>query len=264
MLRAKDERNTYNLQQPQTNNNQINVIPLKTVPRKDNIINNRLLLNPAKKIIVDPQNKKQIMKSQPVDPIYKDQVSNVNLTNYNYSNVYNPYIDLNRPYNYLKDPKKDQEQHKYFQSPYQRYPYWQPLWMQYHKMHDLAVLIPISNDLDLLKSNKVESSEKGRKYAPFIFPVPIVVKKKKEKITESFRPSRNFSQSIRINRVNHSRGPSRAISTSRINVPSRTMQFIRNHNNKTNMMKPMKTGDKYVGNHRRHNNNHNSYCICNY
>ena len=49
------------IQLPQTNNNQRNDIPLKTIRTKNNLINNRLLLKTNKSLIVEPQNKKKLI-----------------------------------------------------------------------------------------------------------------------------------------------------------------------------------------------------------
>jgi len=286
MLRSKNDRDILNLQQPITNNNQRNIIPPKTVPIKNNIINNRILLNPAKKLIIDPQNKAKLLKSRPVENIYKDNVTQLDLNNYNYSNIYNPYIDHNRPKKYIEDNNKDKDKdkYKYYQTPYRRYPYWAPLWMQYNdpyiRMYDLTVLVPITNgEIGSMQINNVNSyqryqsdtkrnaGERRTKYAPFIFPEPIIVKKKSDKanrhdkanisnkkeksmieqFAEFFRLPQTHRYQNRVNRINHIRGPSRALSNGNINIPSRMMHNIRVKNDNANRNKHVMVGGKGDG-----------------
>ena len=87
ILKKKNDRDILNIQQPATNNNQMNIIPIKTVLNKTNIINNRILLNLNKKLIIDPQNKAKLLKTRPIDNIYKDKVTHLDLSNFNYSNL---------------------------------------------------------------------------------------------------------------------------------------------------------------------------------
>ena len=77
MLRQKNDRNTLNLQQPLVSNSQYNIIPPKSVPNQDNLINNKLIFNTNKKLIIDPQNKAKLLKSRPVDYIYKDKTKKI-------------------------------------------------------------------------------------------------------------------------------------------------------------------------------------------
>ena len=280
MLRQKNDRDILNLQQPLTNNNQHNIIPPKSITIKNNLINNKLLLNTNKKLIIDPQNKAKLLKTKPVDGIYKDTVTKNDLQNYNYSNIYNPYLDHNRPKKIIENPLSE-KQHKYFQSSLMRYPYWAPLWMQYNdphiKMYDLTVLMPITNgevgieQINKIKSYKKNESNKPNKisnhtYAPFIYPMPIIVRRKNSeptkptKLTKSTKPTKNvekfmeffrlpqtFSQQNRVNRTNHIRGPSRGIATQHINTPSRLMRQINVANNKAQLLKPVMVGNKGNG-----------------
>ena len=195
MLRQKNDRDILHKQQPQINNNGHNIIPTKSVVTKSNIINNKLIFNTNKKLFVDPQNKAKLLKSRPNDYIYKDKPSHFDLNNYNYSNIYNPYIDHNKLNDNTDIKKMSETKYKYFQTPYMRYPYWAPLWMQYYdpyiKMYDLTVLVPVTNNklgpdeinetktYEKTKSSSQRNSLEGRsKFAPFIYPIPIVVKKK--------------------------------------------------------------------------------------
>ena len=263
MLRQKNDRNTLNLQQPLVSNSQYNIIPPKSVPNQDNLINNKLIFNTNKKLIIDPQNKAKLLKSQPVDYIYKDRtndkITKSDLTNNNYSNIYNPYIDHNRPKTSLENPDSEKK-HKYFQSSQTRYPYWKPLWMQYNdpyiKMYDLTVLVPITNgELGMEQINKVNSYEKNKpntsntlntsKYAEFVYPIPIIVKKKitsdikKNNKTEFFRLPQTYKHQNKVNRINNVRGQSRGVATPYINTPSRLMRYIHMANNKSQLHKPV-------------------------
>jgi hypothetical protein len=243
-----------------TNNAAINKTPLKTKGTRNNLVNNRLILKTTRTLAVEPHLKKKVMRKRPTEYIYRDRVIN-NYINPDYpDSQYDPYYNA-----YVANYYSALNPYPKSPHPNDRFPYWTPLWQQFYdpyiRMYDMRVLVPITNNnlgifatsanMPVKSSNSSNRSkhslrlnESGTsKYAPFseAEPIPIIVKRKdplnlaaddpttdkkiKEKFFENFRLPSTYRYQNRIHRVNHLRGPSRAMSNRYINSPTRLMRY---------------------------------------